>query len=303
MKKNVLSLFDGICGLQLSLKVAKVDIDQYYSSEIDENAMSITQERFPNTIQLGDVKKIEAKDLPKIWLISAGSPCQSFSFMGKRKGMTTKENIDITTLEQYMILKKQDFEFEGQSYLFWEFIRLKRETKSKYFFFENVRMAKKWKYIISRELGVLPIEINSNLLTAQNRYRCYWTNIPGVSIPKDMGIHLSDVIQNAIAGYGVRGRKNEETGKYEYYGTMRKDFKANCIVTKIGNTGLIVLRGGKIRKITIEEAELLQGLPMYYTKVPGVSKTARFKSIGNGWTIDVTSHLLKGLKNLTKLKK
>lgn len=302
-KRNVLSLFDGISGMQLSLKKAGIKIDNYYSSEVEESAIKITQKNFPNTVQLGDVRNISRQDLPKIWLISAGSPCQNFSMMGNRKGMVTKENIEVTTLKQYLKLKKEGFEFVGQSYLFWEFIRLLKELKPKYFLLENVKMDPKWAYIISRETGVVPYKINSSLLTAQNRMRWYWTNLPDVTIPKDKNVLLSDVIPGAITGGGVRGR-GEKGKKYERVLTFRKDCKANCIVTDNGNTSLILLRGLKKRKITIPEAEILQTLPKNYTKVRGLSDSKRYKGIGNGWTIDVIVHILKPLKKyLVKSKK
>ena len=306
MKKNVLSLFDGISGAQLALKKLGL-MFKYFASEIDEAAMTITQKRFPNTTQLGDVSKINAKDLPKIYILFAGSPCQDFSNAGKRKGMSTEED-DITTLAQYLKLKKKGHKFVGQSYLFWEFIRLYHELKPKYFFLENVRMTDKWKYIISRELGCLPILINSNLVSAQNRERYYWTNIPNISIPKDKSISIGDVIPNAVGGYGVRGidkgnRKPDGSILWEQNGTTRQDGKANCITTKKGSTAKIMLKDGTTRHLTVSEAEVLQTLPKNYTKVPGVTDSERWHAIGNGWTIDVVSHLLKGLKkNLVKKK-
>ena len=202
MKKNVLSLFDGISGCQLALKKAKIEIDQYYASEINESGMTITQHRFPNTIQLGDVSKIKANKLPKIWLLSAGSPCQDFSIAGSRKGMVTIEDEEITSLPQYLKLKKKGHVFRGQSHLFWEFIRLYHELNPKYFFLENVRMTDKWKYIISRELGCLPILINSSDYSIQNRERYYWTNIPLKRKFQKKNISLNNVIPNAVGGYG-----------------------------------------------------------------------------------------------------
>jgi DNA (cytosine-5)-methyltransferase 3A len=290
MKRNILSLFDGISGLRLSLNRAGIKYDIYYSSEIDNKAIAITQARFPDTVQLGDVRDI--KSLKDIWLISAGSPCQDLSQMGKKKGMV------VTTLKQYLSLKKKGYEFAGQSHLFWEFVRLVKELKPKYFFLENVSMDSFWMYVISKELGVLPVKINSSLVTAQNRNRYYWTNIPGITVPKDKGIHLSDVIDGAYTGYGTRGRINNLTGKYSSYSTARRDRKANCICTTLGNTSFIKMRNGTIRRLTISELEQLQTLPKNYTNAPGLSKTARAKGIGNGWTIDVVSHLLRPLKKV-----
>ena len=308
MSKNVLSLFDGISGLQLALKRTGIKIDKYYASEINESAINITQYNFPNTIQLGDVSKIKADKLPKIWILSAGSPCQDFSIAGSRKGMVTMEDEEITSLPQYLKLKKKGHIFRGQSHLFWEFIRLYHELNPKYFFLENVRMTDKWKYIISRELGCLPILINSSTVSAQNRERYYWTNIPNISEPKNKNILLSDVIPNAIAGYGKRGvnkgnTKSDGSILWEQKGTVRNDGKANCITTKKGATSMVKLLDGTIRQLTVEEAEVLQTLPKNYTNVPGVTLAERWHGIGNGWTIDVITHLMKPLKkNLVKRK-
>jgi len=202
--KNVLSLFDGLSAGQLALNRIGIDFDNYYASEVDKYAISVTRYNFPNTIQLGDVSKIISKDLPKIDLLIGGSPCTDFSFSGKRKGMTTISNLEITNLESYLDLKEKGFEFEGQSYLFWEYIRLLRELKPKYFLLENVVMIQKWKKIITKAIGVEPVLINSALLSAQNRKRLYWTNIQGdtktftgyrISQPKDKGIVLKDILE------------------------------------------------------------------------------------------------------------
>ena len=304
MKKNVLSLFDGISGLQLALKKSKIDINQYYASEINQSAINVTQHHFPNTIQLGDVSKINSTNIPKIWLLSAGSPCQDLSIAGKRRGMSTI-NQEIISYSQYLKMKSKGHQFQGQSYLFWEFIRLYNELKPKYFFLENVRMTDKWKNIISRELNCQPILINSSDHSIQNRERYYWTNIPNVSIPKNKSILLSNVIPNAIAGYGIRGTNKGNLNpdgsiKWEQNGTTRQDFKANCITTKKSSTSKVKLNDGSIRSVTVSEAETLQNLPKNYTKVKGVSEVDRWHAIGNGWTINVVSHLLKGLKKLDK---
>jgi site-specific DNA-cytosine methylase len=305
MKSKVcVSCFDGISGLQLALKRSSIKINKYYASEIDEKSIQITQNRFPKTIQLGDIRSITKDSIAEqVWLLSAGSPCQDLSIMGKQIGMTTKRGKRITSLDQYLKLKESGAQFFGQSYLFWEFIRLYRELKPKYFFFENVKMSGTWQYIISRELGVLPMKINSSLVSAQNRERYYWTNIPDVSMPEDKHIKLSDVIPGAIAGHGIRGRKNNLTGKYDRHATTRKDCKANCLVTRISNTGKVTMKNGTVRNLTVNEAEMLQNLPKNYTKVPGVSENDRFKGIGNGWTINVIAHLIKPLKKNLEVSK
>jgi DNA (cytosine-5)-methyltransferase 3A len=205
---NVLSLFDGMSCGQIALNRLGIKYDKYYAAEIDKHSIAVTMANFPNTIQLGDVRNVKASDLPKIDLIMGGSPCQSFSFAGKRKGMSTKDEQEILTLEHYMDLKSQEYEFEGQSYLFWEYMRLLNELKPKYFLLENVVMVEKWQRTLTRAIGVSPIKINSNLVSAQNRERLYWTNIglqpsglfgdPTSTIPqpKDKKILLKDILQD-----------------------------------------------------------------------------------------------------------
>jgi len=174
---NVLSLFDGISCGQQALERAGIKVNQYFASEIDKFAIKVTMANYPNTIQLGSVVNVNGCDLPKIDLLIGGSPCQSFSFAGKRKGMATKDEIEIHTLDHYLQLKNDGFEFDGQSYLFLEYVRLLNEVKPKYFLLENVIMIEKWEKIITKALNVQPIEINSSLVSAQNRRRLYWTNI------------------------------------------------------------------------------------------------------------------------------
>lgn len=143
---RVLSLFDGISCGQIALRELGVTIDTYYASEVDKFAIANTMANFPDTVQLGDVRDIDAKALGHIDLLIGGSPCQSFSFVGKRAGMSTKTNEKILTLPRYMELKAQGFEFEGQSYLFWEYVRILNEVRqtnpSVYFMLENVEMGK-----------------------------------------------------------------------------------------------------------------------------------------------------------------
>jgi len=205
---NVLSLFDGMSCGQQALERAGIKVDNYFASEIDKYAIQVTMANYPNTKQLGSVVDLNGFDLPKIDLLIGGSPCQSFSFAGKRKGMSTKDEQEILTLEHYLQLKEEAYEFEGQSYLFWEYMRLLNETKPKYFLLENVKMSKKWKDILSKAIGVEPILINSNLVSAQNRQRLYWTNIglnpvglygdlqSIIEQPQDKGILLKDILQD-----------------------------------------------------------------------------------------------------------
>jgi len=174
---NVLSLFDGMSCGQLALNRLGIEYDTYYASEIDKYAIKVTQANFPNTIQVGDVTQVTADDFgdEKIDLILAGSPCQGFSKAGKQL------NFD-----------------DPRSKLFFEFIRLVKELQPKYFLLENVNMKKESRDIITKYTGVEPIDINSSLLSAQNRRRLYWTNIPNVTQPEDKGIVLKALFSNTM---------------------------------------------------------------------------------------------------------
>jgi len=208
---NVLSLFDGCSCGQQALDRLGIKVDNYFASEIDKYAIQATMANYPNTRQLGSVVDVDGYSLPQIDLLCGGSPCQSFSFAGKRKGMSTKDEQEVLTLEHYLQLKSEGYEFEGQSYLFWEFMRLLKETKPRYFLLENVMMGEKWEKILTKAIGVNPIEINSSLVSAQSRRRLYWTNIgmaeaglfgdmeSYIPQPKDRKIFLRDILQKDVA--------------------------------------------------------------------------------------------------------
>ena len=182
----VCSLFDGMSGTQMALKNLGIKVDTYYASEIDKPAIQITRKNFPDTIHLGDVRDVKGEDFIKdIDLVVAGSPCQGFSFAGKQLAFD-----------------------DPRSALFFEFIRILREVKPKYFLLENVRMKKEFQDVISEQISsvypeytsgglfsIEPILINSALVSAQNRNRLYWTNIPGIEQPEDLGIVLRDVLE------------------------------------------------------------------------------------------------------------
>lgn len=209
-----LSLFDGMSCFQIALKELGIPISKYYASEIDKFAMQQTQHNFPNTIQLGSIVDIDVSSLDHIDFIAGGSPCQSFSFAGKRAGMSTKCNEEIYTLERYLELKSEGFEFEGQSYLFWEYMRILTEVR-KYnpdvkFLLENVEMGNKWERVLSEAIGVFGVHINSSLVSAQHRKRIYWTNIrvkqvglfgelhSDIPQPIDKGILLRDILESDV---------------------------------------------------------------------------------------------------------
>jgi site-specific DNA-cytosine methylase len=254
---NVLSLFDGCSGGQQALDRIGIKVDNYFASEIDKYAIKVTMANYPNTIQVGSVVDLDGYSLPKIELLIGGSPCQSFSFAGKRKGMSTKDDQEILTLDHYLQLKSEGYEFEGQSYLFWEYMRLLNEVKPKYFLLENVMMGEKWEKVLSKAIGVKPIEINSALVSAQNRRRLYWTNIglepmglfgdlgSIIEQPKDKGIFLKDILEKEVEEKYYLSEKSimylenrtiENKIKGRGFGAVYPsgDEKSSCIDTRYG---------------------------------------------------------------------
>ena len=169
---NVLSLFDGMSCGRIALQRAGIKVENYFASEIDKYAIQVAKHNYPNTKHIGSVVDVKGSDLPQIDLLIGGSPCQGFSFAGKQL------NFD-----------------DPRSKLFFEFVRLKNECNPTYFLLENVKMKKEFQDIISEQLGVKPILINSSLVSAQNRERLYWTNIPIQGLPDDKGLFLKDVIE------------------------------------------------------------------------------------------------------------
>ena len=249
---NVLSLFDGMSCGQQALERAGIKVDNYFASEIDKYAIQVTMANYPNTKQLGSVVNVNGYSLPKIDILIGGSPCQSFSFAGKRKGMSTKDEQEILTLEHYLELKSEGFEFEGQSYLFWEYMRLLNEVKPKYFLLENVMMGEKWEKILSKAIGVKPIMINSALVSAQNRQRLYWTNIglqpqglfgdlySIIDQPKDKCILLKDILEQnidnkyflsdkMISGFVRHSERHEDKGTGFGWNPTIGDKKRSCL--------------------------------------------------------------------------
>lgn len=326
MIKNILSLFDGISCGQVALKQLGLSFLNYYASEIDKYAIQITQKNFPDTIQLGDVRNIKAKDLPKIDLLIGGSPCTGFSFAGKQLNFNDKQSI-----------------------LFFEYLRLLDECKPKYFLLENVKMKKEYQDIISDFLNVNPIEINSSLFSAQDRKRLYWTNIPVDDITSSNTETVEDILEEEVDDkYFIEPQKAiticDNEWKKRKIAFMGADSQGNRIynihnkaVTLCGNSGGLgaktglyvfpcitperlnkrqngrrfkppkskfytltaqdkhgVLIDNYIRKLTPTECEKLQTLPIGYTD--GISDNQRYKCIGNGWTVEVIKHILKNIK-------
>ena len=277
---TVLSLFDGISCGQLALKRAGAPIDRYYASEIEPNAIKVTQHNFPDTIQLGDVRNINASDLPKIDLLIGGSPCQTFSIAGNKTG------------------------FDGKSGLFYEFLRLLKEVHPTYFLLENVKMRKDWRDEITSELQVMPVLINSNLVSAQDRERLYWTNICGAGIfgeitqPINRHVYLYDVVEQIDREWlpilpwtqSVWGDRK----KIDTLRTIDSD-KSFTLTTNKSHPRNYYLSQDRTRltKLTSREAEILQTTPIGYTSC--ISEGAAFTALGNGWTVDVIAHIFKGL--------
>lgn len=174
---NILSLFDGVSCARLALEKNNIPIDKYFASEVDKYAIKVTQANRTDTIQLGDVREVQGSQLPQIDLLIGGSPCQDLSIAKKdRKGL--------------------DGERSG---LFWEYARVLKEVSPKYFILENVAsMSKESKRIITEAMGVEPIMINAALVSAQNRKRLFWTNIPNVTQPEDRGILLKDILESGV---------------------------------------------------------------------------------------------------------
>jgi len=310
--ENVISIFDGMSGGQIALKEVGIDFKNYFASEIEPSSIKITKYNFPNTIHIGDVRNISYKNgilktdngeynIGKVGLLIGGSPCQNFSFIGNKKGMTTKEGIEITTLEQYLKLKEEGFEFQGQSYLFWEYIRLKKEINPTNFFLENIKMSKKWKDIFSNIVGLEPIFINSSLVSFASRPRYYWTDIvPQDFNVEDKGLKLKDNLDNNLpfrevipTFYKKWGDKQRIDKGVNWVGNE----KLNCLTTKLCHTNQYLFNEdySKMRMLSIDEARRAQTIPDWYD-YSVISKTDFEKCVGNGWTIDVIVEFFNHLK-------
>lgn len=290
MKKEgikVLSLFDGMSCGQIALKNNGTIVSKYYASEIDKHAMQVTMKNFPETIQLGDVTKIDFSNL-KVDLLIGGSPCQSLSIVQSQ----TREHLD------------------GKSKLFFNFVDAKNTLNPNYFLFENVAsMNQESKDAISLALGCEPVLLNSNCFSAQDRPRLYWTNIPFDKNVSESHFSLSDIMEKDV----------EE--KYFYnYELINVDMNKQVCATMVyknnemhkrvfnplkkchtlttcggGNTQKKVLDNGRARKLTPLEYERLQTVPDNYTSC--VSNSQRYNMLGNGWTVAVISHILKGMNH------
>ena len=306
---KVLSLFDGIsCGMA-ALERAGINVERYDAFEIDKYAIKVSEKNYPQIVHHGDVFGGNFADFKGYDLLLGGSPCTYWS-IAKAGRETTPDGIG------------------GK--LFMEYVRALRESGCKYFLYENNNsIHQNIKDFISEQLGVQPIMINSALVSAQQRKRCYWTNIPGVCQPKDKGILLKDILESGVAWQDKSYCMTASYDRAVFWNTMQRSQRSMIAeparIGQYGNggqgqriysvhgksvtlsangegqgakTGLykIDLPDGDyiIRKLTPVEAERLQTLLDNYTE--GISKTQRYKCIGNGWTVDVIAHILKDLK-------
>ena len=288
-KINVLSLFDGLAGARIALDRLNIPCN-YYASEIDKYAIQVSDDNYPDIIRLGDVRELSTLSLPKIDLLIGGSPCTNFSFAGKRAGMTTKCKEEILDLNHYLQLKKDNFKFEGQSYLFWEYMRIKHELMERnpdlYFLLENVMMVDKWKQVLSKAISVEPIQINSALVSAQNRKRLYWTNIEGIEQPEDKGITFQQILDS------------DEARIKKSYALTRTYFKKGGEATRQRNfikcqRPIAWIDDVNTRWLTPNECERLQTVPLNFTAC--VSNTQRFMMLGNGWNVDTIVHMFRNI--------
>jgi len=295
----VLSLFDGMsCGM-IALERAGVKVKKYYASELDKYAQIVSAANYPEIVRLGDITKWKEWKIEKPDLIIGGSPCQGFSFAGKGLNFN-----------------------DPRSKLFFTFVDILKYYKPKYFLLENVKMKKEFQAVISDKMGCAPIEINSALVSAQNRKRLYWTNIPNVTQPKDQGIFLKDIIETEGTGaVKSHGKVKEQPEKSQcldanYHKGIDNHGQRTGIIPKKSFPLLkeyqakngpgavkryleksmhqMILENAAWRKLTPLECERLQTVPDNYTN--HVSNSQRYKMLSNGWTVDVIAHIFKGLK-------
>jgi site-specific DNA-cytosine methylase len=288
---NVLSLFDGMSCGQIALDKLGVSVENYFASEIEKQPIMVTQANYPHTRQLGSVVDVKASLLPKIDLVHGGSPCQDLSY-GKPSGKGLEGS---------------------KSMLFWEFVRIVKEVLAinpeAKFLLENVKMKQEWEDIITKELGVEPIEINSNLLSAQNRKRLYWTNIEGVTQPEDKGILIQDIIYDDTykvftderitntkvltknyVKWDLSGKRYWSQQDRAYY----RDGKLCCLPKANPSNKVNIcldIENDVYRRLHPVEAERAQTVPDGYTDVDGVTSNKRLEMLGNGWTVDVIAHI------------
>lgn len=315
---KVLSLFDGIACGRVALARAGVVVDYYYASEISPHSIQVAARNYPDIVQVGDVRKVSFRDgvlrtekgdfeVGRFDLVMGGSPCQDLTNISRGNGLRGEK-----------------------SYLFHQFCRVVRETEPRFFFLENVRFKNlEARDEVSQHLRVEPVVINSELFSAQLRPRFYWTNIPVPELPPDKGLTLRDVIdegdsvdeadtyangeqrfkdflkQRRIKKLKIGDAEVDATEKlnktranrYRLEHVRALDQKSRCLTTQCGNvastSGSAVYVNGRLRRLSPEEAERLQTLPVGYTA--GLKSGKRYFVVGDGWTVDVIAHIFKGM--------
>jgi site-specific DNA-cytosine methylase len=287
---TILSLFDGMSCGRIALERAGIPVKTYYASEVDKHAIKVSSTNWDDIVQIGDVTKVSYKgdvlytengnfNVGNIDLVIGGSPCQSISNLGKGEGL------------------------DGKSGLFWHFHRILNEVKPKNFILENVSGNKDALVAMNAAMNTEYVEFNSNLVSAQNRKRLFWTNI-NFSLPPDHEIYLKDILDSSEKETSVLtpGRlrwllsvKGQECLKKKY--AVVDPLRANCLTARSDASwnSNYVTRNGQLTKLSCEEYEKLQTVPVGYTSV--VRSSERYKMLGNGWTVDVIVHILKGIIN------
>ena len=285
--ENVLSLFDGMSCGQIALERAGINVSKYYAAELDKYAITVTQANYPATIQLGDVTRWREWDIDwaSIDLLIGGSPCQGFSFAGKQLAFD-----------------------DPRSKLFFVYVDILNHIRSVNpdvkFLLENVKMKKEYLDVISEQLGVQPVFINSALVSAQNRQRFYWASWE-FGQPNDKGAVLADILEDGVVSPLAPGR--HPVNKPIRVGEIKGGGQGNRIYSALGKSISIgaqsggnagvgnLLVGDKAfyRKLTPIECERLQTAPDNYTA--HVSNTQRYKMLGNGWTVDVIAHIFNSI--------
>lgn len=325
---NVLSLFDGMSCGRIALERAGIQVDNYFASEIDKHAIKVSQANWRDITHVGDVSNVHFENgvlyseageffVGKIDILLAGSPCQGFSMAGRQLA----------------------FE-DPRSKLYFEFERILKEVNPDYFLLENVKMKQEYRDVISKRLGVDPVAINSNLVSAQNRYRLYWSNL-SIEKPLDRQLFLWDILEHDVDDeyYIKAGRLNwlkefgevkEKDGYLAFnpgetkcltarpelswntpyivqwpHGANKGGFRAfdgktPTLTTSSWEANNLAVVDGRVRKFTPVECERLQTVPDNYTAY--VSDSQRYKMLGNGWTVDVIAGILSKVRTPSQQK-
>jgi len=320
---KVLSLFDGISCGKVAFERAGITVDEYFASEIEPNAIKISKKNYPEIIQIGDIETLHYdkhtqtlyKNCETEVIVDENNVVKNLIWIFGEKVVTGKIDLVIggSPCQDLSVYKFDRGECTGlrgtKSGLFYHYQRLLTEIEPTYFLLENVPMQKVWEDVISDLLGVQPVMINSNLVCAADRKRLYWTNIQGITQPKDKGILLKDIVvpaedvpdkywYNKPFQYNGDDCKvqctlelNSQRHTKEVYNLNGKCNTLTCVSG--GYQEKKVYQEGRCRKLLPVEYERLQTLPDGYTE--GIADSKRYTTIGNGWTVDVIAHIFSFL--------